>query len=655
MKDLKTSKAEKAILHAFWIIAVSVCLFQALNKQGGLHAFPDYIHGWTQSDRLAIAVNYARYQPSFFYPGTPNLNPRLEQISLNDSGISAMDLPLAEYFSSWFMRLNRNYSPGWSRMIQICFALVALYSLFRIGLDIGCGIFSLVPVLILLGSPAWLFYASGFIPSIPALSLALLGVYFSFIRKRLITGIVLACLASLVRTPMLIVLIAMFIALLHEKLSRKKIILLIIVALTIYMPWFFWKRHLEHVYGTIFLNKFMPAESFDLWVETVSESLDQWSRHLFSWPGWILLIGSLSVFIFRRDAIRRNPLLLAGSAAFAGGFLFYILMAQQFIHHDYYYIDAFFIPLLLMASSSLKALSTLQPAFKRPLFIVIIITSFALPYTNEGVLAERTQSGPWDRYHLTLENYKSGENLLSKLGISEDKPVVVVDAYSTNAPLLLLNRKGYTILNTMPDELRKIKTIPVDFMVIQDVFLRSDVINSYHEIMNDWERIGGNGKLSVFRRLSGTRTEAEFTGISCCRELYAGTDFNDEHWSNINITEDSVLITSEEFGPTFRMKTGQGSSPLFWIDMELTAEERSAGVELVFKLHQGGELITRQYSLNDYTNRMSAYKFKCLVPFIVNKADAALEFFIYNPAKVKVRSRINDFRVLDGSCRNLIH
>ncbi len=47
----------------------------------------------------------------------------------------------------------------------------------------------------------------------------------------------------------------------------------------------------------------------------------------------------------------------------------------------------------------------------------------------------------WDRTEITRLNFEGGEQLLNAAGVETDAKILVLDAYTTNVPLILLARK----------------------------------------------------------------------------------------------------------------------------------------------------------------------------------------------------------------------
>lgn len=638
-------------IHLVFFACFGYFLWLSLVIQGGLNAFPDHIHAWTQSDRLAIAENYATYQLNPAFPGSLNLNPALENVKQHGSNISAMDIPLIEYISGMFMRLSGDHSAFWFRLFQLLAGLAGAFALFRLLLDKGIEAFALLPVMLLACSPMWLYYAVGFIPSISAISCSLIAIYLFFEKQKFLPALLMAVVAGLIRTPLLIVFFSLVLALYLEKIAFKRIIIWLCISASVFLSWYCWKLYLQQQYGTMFLTSLMPAENLQELFEICLESIKRWWHQLWVLPAWIFVLILSFVRLFVQGTETGKKLFITGLVGIIGGGLYFVLMVRQFSHHDYYYLDAFFVPLVLMVagiSADLGAYFEAKWQRATAFFGVIFLLGISVNGVSQA-LEERVVVGTWDRYHQSLENFSGGDALLDSMGIKPTEPILVIDAYSTNAPLLLFRRQGYTILNTVREELKKAAVIPVKYAVIQDFFLRTDVTRVLPEIVNDWERIGGNGRISVFKRSAKQRSETEFAGLTNVPILYKAGEKKDSLWANILEDFTASNEFSGEFGPTFRMPVKQGAQVLVWADFELSAETPDAGLNLVFRLHGKDAMKVWQYSLNDYTDILNDYPFNCMVPIEVEEGFTELEFFIYNPSKVHTSVKINDFKVFDRS------
>lgn len=643
------------LLHLAFCCIVAFMLFQTVHIQGGFRAFPDFIHGWTQSDRYAIAVNYGQSQPNFFFPAGLNNNPGLRNAGTDNRGISAMDLPLTEYLVGGMMRLSQNFDPFWFRFIQMLLAAIGLYALWRILIDRGLGVYSFIPVFMLLGSPTWLYYAVGFIPSISAISMALIGCYFFFARSNLKLGLLLSVLAGLIRMPLLMVSFAMLLSLLPERVLRRNLPVLAALAGLVYLPWFLWSQYLKEHFGSMFLTRLMPAKSLEEIQDLMGKIVQNWGNHFFSQPVWVLLALFFISVPFLRKFLVKSRMFRAGVIGILGGFLYFLIMARQFENHDYYLLDAFLVPVVLIVIAVCESVPMQKLSPGKGVFLKALLPVFFLFEMSavKATLLSRVAEVPWDRYHLSVGNFKGSDELLYQLGIPSTEAVLVIDAYSTNAPLLLMKRRGYTILGTAEKDLKKSLSIPVKHALIQDAFLRSDVISGWPEIIRHWERIGGNGRISVFRKTNSQQSEEVFTGVESSRIIYDGLSMPG-NWEHVSQNPEEQVLVSDEYGPTFRKRLPPHTQVLVWADIVVESEGEFPGIEMIFSLEQGARRFTYQYSLNDYTEKLSSYPFKCMVPLETQSEPGELVFYVHNPKKRKSFVKIHRFNILDNLERSRI-
>ena len=628
-------------LLAGWFVALSIRI------QGNLNEFPAHIHAWTQSDRYAIAEGFVENGGNLFLPRTRNLKPNFEGTVQHPQGITSVDFPLPEYLSSIFMKVAGNQDPIWCRIVQVIFGILGLYALFRIGFSSSGMLFSLMPLLLLLSSPSFMYYMVGFIPSIPAISLVLIGLMFFYVRKNETAGILIATLGAMIRTPLIIMVVAMIIQWFYGNPKKKGFSLGLIFSFILYLSWFIWSKYLKYNFGSIFLGKIMPVESLDELLYFINSSLDKWWDHIFS--NWailpFLLFLAMILYVRAFGKLMRNTYFRIGLISLTGGIIYALLMIKQFENHDYYFLDAFLLPILLLSigiSAVFKeVVSTRYLGFIIAGFICILIPIQSISLND--ILQKRRETGPWDRYAITIKNFKGADKLLDSLSIPRSEPIVIIDSYSTNAPLLLSKRYGYTIQTTSPEELKKVFKLPVKYAIIQHDYLRSDVIINAPDYLNRFKRIGGNRYLSVYKLENIKQTEEEFAGVSGHKILFQGTEQN---WINMEQASDSMLIVDQkEYGPTFRLKLSPKIPVVIWMNTIIKTAEQESGIEMIFKRKSPQGDITRSYALNDYGKNHTHFNFKAMIPMDAVAGGGDIEFFLYNPQSVKVYMKKPDFRI----------
>ena len=162
------SKNIATILFVILVTALSVIFYSNTIKE-----FPRAVHAWTQSDRYAIALKFLDNGFDFFHPATYNLKGK--------EGITQVDFPINEYVVAIVMKVFGTTDPGVFRICVLLYCLLGLYFLFKLVKIITDNYLSgLIAVAFVFTLPFYCYYQAGFIPSAPAFSSALIGVYFLY-------------------------------------------------------------------------------------------------------------------------------------------------------------------------------------------------------------------------------------------------------------------------------------------------------------------------------------------------------------------------------------------------------------------------------------------------------------------------------------------
>jgi hypothetical protein len=75
--------------------------------------------------------------------------------------------------------------------------------------------------------------------------------------------------------------------------------------------------------------------------------------------------------------------------------------------------------------------------------------------------------------------------------------MLVLDAYATNIPLILMNKKGFPIIKTKRENIIKSLEWDYDYIVLQNEFFLSEIFSVYPEIITKITKIGDNGNISI--------------------------------------------------------------------------------------------------------------------------------------------------------------
>lgn len=492
--------------------------------------FPTFIHGWTQSDRYALALSYLNNGLHLLTPQTYNL--------MTVNGITGVDLPWHEYLIALIMRVSGIDEPWVFRLYTLMFCSLGYIYLYRLSLLFSNSpLRSLIIVAFTFSLPVLTYYQAGFVPSAPALAVTLMGLYYYF-RYRInnsflyfVVAILCITAAALLRSPFNIVLFAILLLQGYSAYKKRMInwneSVLLAIAYGLIMSWQVYKSYLNSQFGSMFLTEIMPANHWSHFWNLCLEVINRWQWEYFT-LGHYLILGlaciSLLLYLISKKGCSQPLTLLSQLTALllAGGFCFFLLMTKQFPAHDYYMIDSFYPGVILF---TLLGFSTLpkSPFISKWLlnFALIFGVSLAV-YASHKVQQQRYTVNFWDRGYTTWQNFKDSKKLLDDLNIDANATILVLDAYSTNAPLILMDRRGYTVQHTTRQNLKKALDYPFDYIVIQDIFLPSDVLYNYPELSQHLIRLGGNGKVSVYAYTTRVlnQTIADNLGVPENKDVY---------------------------------------------------------------------------------------------------------------------------------------
>jgi len=484
--------------------------------------FPRYIHAWSQSDHYSLALGFEQNGLDFFHPESHSLNVQFsaENKLVNEQGITAVDFPINNYIVGILMKITGIKSPSIFRIYMLLYSCVGLIFLFLLSKLISkSNVFSGFVVLFTFTAPVFTYYQDGFLPTISSLANVFIGFYYYYHYKKekeikfLYIGIVFFTLAALSRTPFAIFLLSALGIEVLTALKQKKLDFKIIKAFSFSISmigiYFLYNAWLRKTYGSIFLSSILPPESISDLKQIYNLAYDNWFFQYFTRYHYFILITFLAffgyVFHTKMDSIEQSKcswFVLFIILSLVGALVYSILMAQQFQYHDYYFLDTFFIVFISMLLSSGRAYRYLKNKFVKIIFFAILtIASYLMTTQSKSIQNSRNKTESWDRVEITTQNFLESEHFLDSLKISPLAKILVIDAYAPNIPLILMNRKGYYVLTTSSENIIKSLTYNYNYVVIQDQFLMSDVIASYPDLLKKLEKIAGNGKISIYKKL----------------------------------------------------------------------------------------------------------------------------------------------------------
>ncbi|MEO8085481.1 MAG: hypothetical protein ABI763_01600 [Bacteroidota bacterium] len=496
------SQGKKILLLTAALIALSIFFFH-----GSITLFPSFIHAWTQSDRYALALGFLHNGLDFFHPETYNL--------LTINGITRVDFPIHEYIVALIMKITGIHEPVVFRVYTLIYALTGLVFLFRLSmLFVENVLKNYLIVLFLFLCPVYLYYADGFLPSIPSLSNLFIGYYFYFryrkekSKRDFNLAITFLTLAALSRMTFFIFLFAVFCQQLLNYFSNRKVerkeLKGWIISFSIFGGYQLYNAWLGKKYGTQFLVSFLPPGNVQQLRDWIMEAWINWRFQYFT-PAHYMFLGILLLaFIFivireKSPVLKSSDLLLQLAICTIGSLIYFILLLKQFPDHDYYFIDAFYpvAMLLLIYLMSYTFKHKIANYLVTFLLAACLVFSFSLA---KEVNQNRYFAGNWDRVEISRINFQGAERFLDSVGVAKDAKVLVLDGYTTNVPFILMNRKGWTVNWTTIERIEEGMSKPFDIVAIQNSFVASDVLKNDSGLATRLQKFADNGLISLYKR-----------------------------------------------------------------------------------------------------------------------------------------------------------
>lgn len=573
------SKNKVKHLIAF-VLLLTICL---ISQKQYLKEFPKYIHAWSQSDRYALAIGFTQNGMDIFHPQTYYLNNQLfEKGELaKPEGITAVDFPVNEYIVAVFMKIFGSTSPLIFRFYILMSSFIGLFFLYLIGYKLSKNeLLSFAGVVLIMFSPVYFYYQAGFLPTITAVSNVFASIYFylCFIENRKIRDFSLSVafitLAALMRTPFLIMFFALFFAdavkMFIDNRAEHKRIFVFFAGFLIFAGYYLYNSWLRHKYGTFFLSELMYTFNFSEIKSVTKEIYKNWFLQYFNLIQYlvfaIITVAATVLLLLKKTRMsnQQKSVIAFIFAGICGSSAYIFAMLLQFVNHDYYFLDSLFPFLAVGFMMFLSFIALKNKIYNYSVGAVLLIVCCFVVNSTLDIQLKRRDPGNWDRTFITYSNYIGSNKLLADLKIPENAKMLVIEGYSFNIPQILMNRKAFSLNAEKEPEIKAALNWPYDFIVIQDCYLVSDVIKVYPGIINLIDKIGGNGKISVYKKLDKPNNSSllKFLKLDMETPVFSGfLDLNqpDSCWkSHKKIECDGIIcgqiLPADEFGISLNLK-----------------------------------------------------------------------------------------------------
>ena len=503
-------KFEKITLFSLFILITLVC------HKKYLFDFPMHTHAWAQSDHYALANGFLDNDLNFLQPQTSVYNHQFPNKWKTDDGSkrTAVDFPLHDYIPAVFMKIFGNKSPFFFRFYILLYGFLGIIYLYKLSKKLNNSILlSLFIVLFALTAPVFVYYHSGFLPTIPSLANAIIGTYFYFTYlqdkqlKSFYWTLFFLCLSALARTTFLIPLFAVlcveFVHLFLEKKDvKKKLIALFPVFFTLVF-FYLYNNHVRETYGSLFLNKLLPAKDWTTFKIILKDTYDNWLFHYFSITHYLIFIALLIIAIIS-ILLKKIPFPLAlqqfslfVGILFIGNFIFFLLMVQQYSNHDYYFLDTFYLPIILFISATSHLISFKTVRATRIYGFLFIALSIGMLWNARKMQEIKRVTGPWDKVTRSVLNFQNSEKFVQVNGISKNEKIIVLNGFTPNIPFVLMNRSGYCTMLTTKKAFKNALKFPAKYVIFQNEYFLSDIYHVYPSILKHLKFVASNGKITI--------------------------------------------------------------------------------------------------------------------------------------------------------------
>lgn len=542
------------IVIAFWGIFFN---YRYLNE------FPSHTHAWAQCDRYALALGFVENDLNLFLPQTYVYNKQVPGfITAFPNTVTAVDFPIHDYIPAVIMKVTGSDAPWVFRSYILLYSCIGLFFLFRLAyLLTGDFWKSLLVLLFAATSPVFVYYQAGFLPTIPSLANAMIGLFFYIRSVRdgrkwdFALGILFLTLGAMSRTPFAIVLIAVlgleFLRVLRKEVRFRQRIVPVLLSAVAIGGYILYNNILRNTYGAMFISTPGPVHSWQEAHEILDIVWKQWVLVYFSLSQYIVfgLVVLLSVIcvIFRkrsRSSFRWQMHLML-LAWFIGSLIYSGLMLTKFREHDYYIMDALFLPVLFLLILLLAAIPKLPARYyawigASVLVIVAILWVPSVLVSQE----ERYTAHPWDNDYKTATDFSGSGELLESLGYDHNARVMAVFPISPNMPFIYMKRKGYFVPPNALDILQEAFLWNFDCILIPNRYLL-EIYNLYPGIVKRISKTGGNQYLTVYEPAPGMedQTILDLTSIRRRKPVFTcGITFDNEQadtsWQGIVLTDE---------------------------------------------------------------------------------------------------------------------
>ena len=361
-------------------------------------------------------------------------------------------------------------------------------------------------------APSFAYYSSSFLPSIPALALAMGGLLFYVLHLRdskrwmLYVSLLLLTLAMMERTSFAVLWVAVaafqLLRILRKEATFKSSWFPFFLGALFFAAWWLWSAHLRHENGSLFLASLLPVHSWEEARFVFQNMHDRWRFHYFQrsqhWLYVVLAAAVVVTLIVKGKTPRKEGRTLSLWWLLAiwlfGEILFAIAMFEQYIDHDYYFLDSFFLPIVFMIVLLLAKLPDIKGKIATAASTVVVV-ALATVMTWQAIEMQELRRKEGVEALQTAVAYKSANRMFKAAGVGDNVSMLALFAYPQNTPFCMMDREGFVVMWNDTTVVNHALTFPFDVVVIEDNSFRRYFDEA--PVLGRLHRIAGNDTLSL--------------------------------------------------------------------------------------------------------------------------------------------------------------
>lgn len=494
----KASRKNGLLKLGFILIFIVLFFFMGYHKLGSTG--PTSIHAWRQSDSYGMTLAY-------YYENHSLFEPHVLYVGENGHRQAVSEFPVLYYLTAKIWKIT-GIVPGILRMINFLLLLLGLYHLMKLSHDfLDDRLWAIFCPLLLFSSPLLGYYSYNFIPDIPALGLALTGLYYlyRFVKANrspdLLIGTLAYTLAVLLKVTAIFSLLALLTTLTVLRFRETRIYLATVVKLClsaalILGTYIGWNRYAaaynqEHIEG-FFLQSALPI--WEINREKMLEIFHPLSRDIlpkFFSPLLLVFLTIVFLLIMVKKNRGNRHLRVFTLLVMTGFFAFILLFYQGLNVHDYFLINMLVI-IPAIALSGLSVLKKQYPHVYQSSKFRIIAVIILILLLNNNMLFTRSHYNPHQpmvKHNLPLSKYMRGywnyfywmrelqdfqyegiSDYVRSIGIRYNDKVISLGDYSPNRTLCWMQVQGFTDYwydyYPLPERMEKLIKLGAKYLVV---------------------------------------------------------------------------------------------------------------------------------------------------------------------------------------------